>query len=112
MTDRRLGSPVKEDARFSSRALRALEAPKDDWIVNRFFVYVQLFDWLLEGIMEDYGRRTALEDAPSCAKHLVSQMAACRQSSRCSGQLETLGMETNFESAYMRVSSFPAISIH
>ena len=56
--------------------------------------------------------RTALEEAPSWAKHFVSQMAACRQSSRCSAQLETLGMETNFDSAYMRVSSVLAMSIH
>lgn len=39
-------------------------------------------------------------------------MAACRQSSRLSGQLETLGIETNFDNAYMSVSSYPAISIY
>jgi hypothetical protein len=40
---RPLCSPIKKDARFSPRTLRSLEAPEDDWVVNRFLVYIQLF---------------------------------------------------------------------
>jgi len=41
---RRLCSPIKEDPRFSPGTLRALEAPEDDWVVNRFFFHIQLFE--------------------------------------------------------------------
>lgn len=45
--------------------------------------------------------------APSWLKHFFSHIAACRQSSRCDGLQLTLGMETNLESAYVKVSCLP-----
>ena len=49
-------------------------------------------------------RPTKHASAPSWVKHLRSQIAAWRQSSRCAGALLTLGIDTNFESAYTIVS--------
>jgi hypothetical protein len=44
------------------KLFRSIEFPEDEEMVS--------------------GHHTVLDDAPSWAKHLVSQMAACRQSSR------------------------------
>lgn len=51
--------------------------------------------------------RTKHASAPSWVKHLRSHIAAWRQSSRCAGALLTLGIDTNFESAYTIVSARP-----
>lgn len=60
--------PVKEDARFSSRALRTLKAPEDYWVVNRFFVYIQLFFFIerslgrKDGMAHGFGGRAELRE--------------------------------------------------
>ena len=82
--------PVEENARFPMARLRPLEARKYDWIVHRRVVRVKLFgpfhllaECPARGKMgEKRGVRTVLDAAPSCARHLVSQMEACRQCSR------------------------------
>jgi hypothetical protein len=81
--------PVEKDARFPGASLRPLEACKYDWIVYRRIVRIKLFisihslDECPEiNLSENEEAHTVLDEAPSCEKHLVSQMAACRQCSR------------------------------
>lgn len=96
--------PVEEDARALCGRARAVEGREHERV--RRLARRELYAWVSVARSSGDGRkgRTREASAPSCVKHFRSQIAACRQSSLCTGELLTLGIPTNFVSAYTRIS--------